>query len=151
MKKVIISTLIVFLATLLVSLFLVNPIMCPDRKDFRAKSDLSALKKATEMYAVDFGYYPNDLKSLTTTVSPNRKESIENQEPNTYLRKIPLDPWGVHYNYYKYEVSYIGIIIDIWSYGADGLPGGEKLDSDLHVYIQHNKALKNDAEETGAF
>jgi general secretion pathway protein G len=45
-----------------------------------------------------------------------------------YLQEVPMDPWGRNYLYlYPGENGEV----DIFSYGADGLPGGEGQSADL--------------------
>ena len=55
-----------------------------------------------------------------------------NYQPGGYLKggRAPLDPWG---NPYLYESPGQNNphFVDIWSYGADGQPGGEGVDADI--------------------
>ena len=45
-----------------------------------------------------------------------------------YLDKLPNDPWGRPYQYLNPGVKGE---IDVFSYGADGQPGGEGKDADV--------------------
>ena len=46
----------------------------------------------------------------------------------SYLDKAPVDPWGKPYQYLNPGVH---SEIDVFSYGADGVAGGEAGDADI--------------------
>jgi general secretion pathway protein G len=45
-----------------------------------------------------------------------------------YVEKLPKDPWGKPYLYLSPGVRGE---VDVFSYGADGLPGGSGADADI--------------------
>ena len=52
--------------------------------------------------------------------------------PEGYISggKVPLDPWGSPYEY-QAPGQRNAYGFDIWSFGADGQPGGKDVDSDI--------------------
>jgi general secretion pathway protein G len=87
-----------------------------------ARSELAALRTALEQYAVmNGGRYPHDLEALMLP-DENGAALLEGWE-------FPVDPWGAPYRYDppgpdRAEPR-------VYTYGADGLPGGEGEDADL--------------------
>ncbi|MCY1073697.1 type II secretion system protein GspG [Archangium lansingense] len=57
---------------------------------------------------------------------PSTEEGLQMLVDSRYLEQLPLDPWGQHYGYELRE----GLPV-LWSYGADGAPGGEGPDADI--------------------
>jgi general secretion pathway protein G len=51
-----------------------------------------------------------------------------NWKPNGYLDRLPKDPWGQPYQYLNPGLHGE---IDVYSFGADGQPGGTKNDADV--------------------
>jgi general secretion pathway protein G len=51
-----------------------------------------------------------------------------NWKDGGYLERLPNDPWG---NPYQYLNPGVHGEIDVFSYGADGKPGGEGNDADI--------------------
>ena len=93
----------------------------------KAKQDIRAIQSALEMYRLDNYVYPTTDQGLEALV----------QKPNTnpvpphwkqYLDRLPVDPWGHPYQYLNPGVHGA---IDIWSYGADGQPGGSGVNADV--------------------
>ena len=80
--------------------------------------DLSA---ALDLYRIDVGSYPSTDQGLDALVSQPHGVSSWNG-PYLRRRELPLDPWG---NPYRYRFPGENNVFDIWTYGADGRPGGE--------------------------
>jgi general secretion pathway protein G len=57
---------------------------------------------------------------------PSTEESLQLLVDRHYLEQRPLDPWGNPYGYELREGQPV-----VWSYGADGVPGGEGPDADI--------------------
>lgn len=98
-----------------------------------AKSQIGDLKLALELYRQDCSRYPTveqGLESLWTKPIMNPVPSGWN---GPYIDKeLPSDPWD---NDYIYTVpGENGLAFSISSYGADGTPGGEGNDSDIHSW-----------------
>ena len=98
-------------------------------KRIKAQADISALKTALDRYYLDNGSYPSSDQGLTALVSaPQNGKVPADYPPGGYIEKIPNDPWG---NTYQYLDPGVHGEIDVFSYGADGKPGGEGNDADI--------------------
>jgi general secretion pathway protein G len=91
---------------------------------------ISNLESVLELYRMDSARYPTTEQGLDALV--NEPDDARNYPPGGYLqkRRVPEDPWG---NPYQYEQpgqnnshSY-----DLWSFGADGNPGGDGVAADI--------------------
>ncbi len=51
-----------------------------------------------------------------------------NWKPNGYLERLPKDPWG---NPINTSIPGCAANIDVFSFGADGAPGGTGFDADI--------------------
>lgn len=94
-----------------------------------ARSDIETVAQAIELYRLDNGTYPTMDQGLMALVQkPTIAPIPKNWNPEGYLKKIPVDPWGNPYfylqpgNHGKY---------DLYSLGADGKEGGEGTDADI--------------------
>jgi len=92
-----------------------------------ARGDLKAIASALEMYRLDNRRYPDTQQGLEALVQ-RPASGADNWNPEGYLAKLPIDPWGKPYLYLApgSRAAY-----DLWTYGADGREGGEALDADL--------------------
>jgi len=95
-----------------------------------AVAQISNLESVLELYRMDNAHYPTNEQGLDALV--NEPDGAKNYPPGGYLqkRRIPEDPWG---NPYEYEQpgQNNDHSFDLWSYGADGKPGGEGVDADI--------------------
>lgn len=82
----------------------------------KARGDISALETALEMYSLDNFSYPTQQEGLEALISGG------------YIKKMSLDPWG---NPYEYRNPGENGQVDIFSFGADGEPGGEEQNTDI--------------------
>jgi general secretion pathway protein G len=91
-----------------------------------ARAQIDNFLLALKAYKKDVGDFPSTAEGLQALrVSPGRSGWN-----GPYLAKdIPLDPWGVPYNY-RYPGLH-GTGPDIVSYGADRLLGGEGMNADV--------------------
>jgi general secretion pathway protein G len=95
----------------------------------RAQSDISNLKKALSMYKLDNFNYPSTSQGLQALVSrPGGQPEAKNWKPGGYVEKLVQDPWG---NDYQYLNPGNHGEVDIYSFGADGQPGGEGENQDV--------------------
>ncbi len=91
-----------------------------------ARAQIDALEKALDQYRLDVGRYPSTEQGLAAL---NKRPSGENRWQGPYLRKaVPADPWG---NAYRYRHPGEHGEYDIFSYGADGQPGGDATNADI--------------------
>jgi len=96
-----------------------------------AKIQIKNFETALRLFKMDNGFYPSTEQGLEALISlPESGQIPENYKENGYLEKrvLALDPWGNEYIYIS--PGELGDY-DIVSYGADGLPEGEKLNADL--------------------
>jgi general secretion pathway protein G len=98
-----------------------------DARVTAARTDIGNLMQALKLYKLDNQRYPSAEQGLEALV---RKPGTGAVPPNwrPYLDKLPNDPWGQTYQYANPGVKGE---IDVFSYGADGKPGGEGKDADI--------------------
>jgi general secretion pathway protein G len=94
-----------------------------------AKSDIASIMQALKFYRLDNLRYPTTEQGLSALVTrPTQPPLPPNWKPNGYLERLPKDPWG---NSYQYLNPGLRSEIDVFSFGADGQPGGTGVDSDI--------------------
>jgi len=94
-----------------------------------AKNDIAAISGALKLYRLDNGRYPTSEQGLSALVAkPTQVPLPPNWKPNGYLERLPKDPWG---NPYQYLSPGLRGEIDVFSFGADGAPGGAGIDADV--------------------
>ena len=94
-----------------------------------AQTDLRALSQTLEIYRLDNFQYPSSEQGLESLVDrPSGFPEPKNWNPESYLKKLPTDPWGSPYLYEKTGSSY-----SLISLGADGQEGGEGFDADIRL------------------
>lgn len=116
------------LATLVVPRIMERP---DQARVIKAKQDLQAIKSALDLYKLDNFDYPQGDLGLQALVSP--PDSGSGVGATRYLDKLPVDPWG---NPYEYLNPGVKGDVDIFSYGADGQPGGEGVRADIGNWDQ---------------
>ncbi len=95
----------------------------------KAQSDIRALSSALQLYKLDNFNYPSTEQGLEALVrKPSGDPPAKNWKQGGYIDRLPNDPWG---NPYQYLSPGEKSEIDIWSFGADGQPGGEGIAADL--------------------
>ncbi len=92
-----------------------------------ARTDVNNLLQALKLYKLDNQRYPSSEQGLQALVS---KPSVGAIPPNwkPYLDKLPNDPWG---RPYQYASPGLKGEVDIFSFGADGVIGGEGKDAEI--------------------
>ena len=94
-----------------------------------AKSDIATIMQALKLYRLDNQRYPTTEQGLTALVTrPTEAPVPANWKPNGYLERLPKDPWGQPYQYLNPGLRGE---IDVYSFGADGQPGGTGVDADV--------------------
>ena len=76
-----------------------------DAKRTKAKDDIANMGTALDLYKLEKGRYPSELRELT---QPTKKN------PDGLLKKLPKDPWDNDYIYEKRDRTYL-----LKSLGAD--------------------------------
>ena len=102
----------------------------PDQaKVAAAQNDVRAISAALDMYKLDNQTYPSTQQGLEALVKkPSGSPAAKHWNPDGYLKKLPVDPWG---NPYLYLAPGSKGPYDLYSSGADGKEGGTGLDADL--------------------
>jgi general secretion pathway protein G len=94
-----------------------------------ARTDIESLKAALKFYKLDNQRYPTTEQGLQALVQkPTAGPAANNWKEGGYLERLPKDPWG---NPYQYLSPGIHGEVDIFSFGADGQPGGTGEDADI--------------------
>lgn len=94
-----------------------------------AKQDIASVMQALKLYKLDNQRYPATEQGLQALVSkPSSPPVPTNWKSSGYLDKLPLDPWG---NPYQYLFPGIHSELDVFSFGVDGVAGGEGNDADI--------------------
>ncbi len=98
-----------------------------DAKVTAAKTDISNLMQALKLYKLDNGRFPTSEQGLDALI---HRPSVGTPPPNwkPYVEKLPNDPWGKAYQYVSPGAHGD---VDVFSFGADGQPGGEGHDADI--------------------
>jgi len=97
-----------------------------DARIVKAKQDIRAMEGALQLYKLDNYNYPSTDGGLEALV--NKPADAANWRQDGYIARIPKDPWQ---RPYLYQNPGQNGPIDIWSYGADGQPGGEGANADI--------------------
>jgi general secretion pathway protein G len=94
-----------------------------------AKSDIASIVQALKLYRLDNQRYPTTDQGLNALVAkPSEPPAPPNWKPGGYLERLPKDPWGHPYQYLNPGLKGE---IDVFSFGADGQPGGSGIDADI--------------------
>jgi general secretion pathway protein G len=102
----------------------------PDEaRQVAAKQDVASLMQALKLYRLDNKRYPNTEQGLQALIAkPSSGPAADNWKAGGYLERLPQDPWGKPYQYLNPGLRGE---IDVFSFGADGQPGGEGTDIDI--------------------
>lgn len=92
-----------------------------------AKVDVNTISQQLDRYKLDNQSYPSSEQGLQALVD---KPSVGNIPPNwkQTIKKLPNDPWGRPYQYLKPGIKGQ---VDVMSFGADGVAGGEGKNADI--------------------
>jgi general secretion pathway protein G len=94
-----------------------------------AKVDIATIMQALKLYKLDNQRYPTTEQGLQSLIEkPTGGPAANGWKAGGYVEKMPKDPWG---NQYQYLSPGIKGEIDVFSYGADGQPGGTGDDADI--------------------
>ncbi len=98
-----------------------------DARATAARTDINTLVQALKRYKLDNQRYPSAEQGLDSLVrKPTAGQLPAHWKP--YLDKLPNDPWDRPYQYLNPGVKGE---IDVFSFGADGQPGGEDKNADI--------------------
>ena len=121
---------VVVILAILAALIVPKVMSRPDEaRVVAARQDVAAILQALKLYRLDNLRYPTTEQGLAALVArPTVAPVPPNWKAGGYLERLPKDPWG---NAYQYMNPGVRGEIDVFSYGADGAPGGEGYDADV--------------------
>ncbi|HEY5790220.1 MAG TPA: type II secretion system major pseudopilin GspG [Gammaproteobacteria bacterium] len=95
----------------------------------KARQDIRTLESALNLYRLDNYHYPSTEQGLEALVTkPGGEPDARNYPQGGYIDRLPIDPWQRPYLFLNPgEHS----AIDVYTLGADGVPGGEGPDADI--------------------
>jgi general secretion pathway protein G len=94
-----------------------------------AKVDIATIMQSLKLYKLDNQRYPTTEQGLQALLTkPTTGPAANGWKGGGYLEKMPKDPWG---NSYQYLSPGVKGEVDVFSYGADGQPGGTGDDADV--------------------
>lgn len=99
-----------------------------DARIAKSKQDIQAIETGLTMYKLDNFNYPTNDMGLKALVEKPNDPNVKNWRPGGYLKHLPKDPWG---NDYQYQYPGTHGEFDLFSFGADGQPGGEGVNADI--------------------
>lgn len=96
----------------------------------KAHQDISSIVSALNLYKLDNFVFPSTEQGLDALIAkPGGQPDAPNWKgPYLQARSVPKDPWGRPYQYT--QPGQRGEF-DIYSYGADGKPGGDGEAADI--------------------
>ncbi|HZH56997.1 MAG TPA: type II secretion system major pseudopilin GspG [Burkholderiaceae bacterium] len=116
---------VVVIIGIMAALIVPNLMDRPDQaRVVAARQDIATLMQALKLYRLDNGRYPSASDGLQALLGNKGPQSTG----RAYLDQLPNDPWGKPYQYLNPGVH---SEIDVFSFGADGQPGGEGNDADI--------------------
>jgi general secretion pathway protein G len=95
-------------------------------KQAAAKAQVALLGQALDQMRLDVGRYPTTQEGLGALVA--KPTGGENWEGPYLTKGLPNDPWGKPY---AYQCPGAHGEYDLYSYGRDGIQGGEGEDKDV--------------------
>lgn len=98
-----------------------------DARTTAAKTDIGNLAQALKLYKLDNQRYPSAEQGLQSLIAKPTAGIIPTGW-RPYLEKLPLDPWGKPYQYLNPGIKGE---IDVMSFGADGVAGGDGKNADI--------------------
>ena len=122
--------IVVVILGILAALVVPKIISRPDEaRVIAARQDIASLIQALKLYRLDNMRYPLTEQGLQALVEkPAAAPLPPNWKTGGYIERLPKDPWG---NQYQYLNPGLHGEIDVFSFGADGVPGGDGNDADV--------------------
>ena len=126
LEVMVVVVILGILATLVVPKIIGRP---DEARVIAARQDIASVMQALKLYRLDNQRYPTTEQGLQALVARPASAPIPaNWKAGGYLERLPKDPWG---SLYQYLNPGLHGEIDVFSFGADGAPGGEGNDADI--------------------
>jgi general secretion pathway protein G len=94
----------------------------------KAIADMKSVAQALDLYRLDAGTYPTTQQGLAALVErPTAPPAPARWNPQGYLDRVPVDPWGRPYVYFRSD----GDRYELRCLGADGTEGGKGVFADI--------------------
>ena len=105
-----------------------------DARVLAAKQDIATLMQSLKLYRLDNQRYPTTEQGLQSLLTrPTIAPLPASWKTGGYLDRLNKDPWG---NAYLYLAPGLHGEVDVFSYGADGKPGGAGVDADIGSWME---------------
>lgn len=125
-EVMVVISILAILAALIVPKVMSRP---DEARVVAAKQDIAALMQALKLYRLDTKRYPTTEQGLAALVArPTLAPVPDNWKAGGYVERLPSDPWGKPYQFLNPGLHGE---IDVFSLGADGIPGGQGFDADI--------------------
>ena len=99
-------------------------------------ADFKNIETALQSYRLDNYVYPTSEQGLNALMEKPTLDPVPRKFPQGgYVKKAFNDPWNREYLYLSPGESHE---YDIFTYGADGVPGGEGENADISVWDNPN-------------
>ena len=95
-------------------------------------TDFKSIESALKIYRLDNHYYPTSDQGLEALTTKPHSHPIPPNWHSPYLDKLPTDPWRRRYFYVSPGEN--GQDYDLYTFGADGVRGGEDNNRDISVW-----------------
>ena len=119
---------VVVILGILAALVVPKIISRPDEaRVVKAKQDTLAIQSALDLYKLDNGFYPSTDQGLQALVEKPTSNPVP-RDWKSYLKSLPKDPWGRDYLYLNPGEH---DEVDVFTYGADGQPGGTGINAEM--------------------
>lgn len=121
---------VIVLIGLLATVVVVNVMPSQERAmTEKARADVALLEQSLDAYRLDNLVYPRTEQGLQALLQPPAGLARpERYRKGGYIRRLPADPWG---NAYQYRIPGRQVAFDVYSFGADGVEGGEGENADI--------------------
>ena len=126
-ELLVVLTILAFISALVV----INVLPERDRAAVRkAEIDIKTIEAALDQYRLDMLVYPTTEQGLAAlAAAPSGVANASQYRPGGYLKTSAAnDPWGRPYQY-RFPGEHGAF--DVFSFGADGQPGGEGTNADI--------------------
>lgn len=126
---------VIIILGILTTIVAVNVSPFLQRANFeKARADIAQIEKALETYRFQHYSYPTTDQGIEALIVPPEGLKNRNLFPKEgYISKMPSDPWGKDY-LYLLPGQYSRF--DLYSLGADSLPGGDGEDADIGNWLE---------------
>ena len=128
-EVMVVVAILAILAAIIVPRIMGRP---EEAKRTKAQIDIKGIEEALNLYKLDSGVYPTTEQGLEALVKkPDTAPLPLKWKDGGYLSRAPQDPWGRPYLYLSPGEHGD---FDVYSFGADGEPGGEGKDADVQSW-----------------